>query len=65
MSFSIDLWNGVDIIREKYTTIRREFRSFVNFLIKYNTIEIQHCKNLDILYNEFKEKNNKTESIFE
>ena len=65
MSFSIDLWNGGDIIREKYTTIRREFRSFVNFLIKYNTIEIQHCKNLDILYNEFKEKNNKTESIFE
>ena len=65
MSFSIDLWNGVDIIREKYTTIRREFRSFVNFLIKYNTIEIQHCKNLDILYNEFKEKNNQTESIFE
>ena len=65
MSFSIDLWNGVDIIREKYTTIRREFRSFVNFLIKYNTIEIQHYKNLDILYNEFKEKNNQTESIFE
>ena len=65
MSFGIDLWNGANIIKDKYATIRREFRSFVNFLTKYSTFESQHCKNLDILYNEFKEKNNQTDSNFE
>ena len=65
MSFCIDLWNGINIIKDKYALIRREFRSFVNFLTKYNTFETQHCKNLDILYNEFKEKNNQTDSKFE
>ena len=65
MSFCIDLWNGINIIKDKYALIRREFRSFVNFLTKYNTFETQHCKNLDILYNEFKEKNNQADSKFE
>ena len=65
MSFCIDLWNGSNIIKDKYALIRREFRSFVNFLTKYNTFETQHCKNLDILYNEFKEKNNQIDSNFE
>ena len=65
MSFGIDLWNGANIIKDRYATIRREFRSFVNFLSKYSLFESQHCKNLDILYNEFKEKNNQTGSNFE
>ena len=56
MSFSIDLWNGVNIIKDKYTNMRRELRSFANFLTKYNTYELQHCKNLDSLFNEFKEQ---------
>ena len=65
MSFGIDLWNGANIIKDRYATIRREFRSFVNFFSKYSLFESQHCKNLDILYNEFKEKNNQTGSNFE
>ena len=56
MSFCIDLWNGVNIIKDKYTNMRRELRSFANFLTKYNTYELQHCKNLDSLFNEFKEQ---------
>ena len=65
MSFSIDLWNGINIIKEKYNSIRREFRLFTNFLSKYYTCEIQHCKNLDSLYNEFKEINTNKDSNFE
>ena len=65
MSFSIDLWNGSNIIKDKYTNLRREFRSFANFLSKYNTYESQHCKNLDYLYNEFKEQNKQIDSEFE
>ena len=65
MSFSIDLWNGANIIKDKYLSIRRQFRLFANFITKYNTYEIQHCKNLDSLYNEFREKNTKPESDFE
>ena len=65
MSFSIDLWNGANIIKDKYLSIRRQFRLFANFITKYNTYEIQHCKNLDSLYNEFREKNTKPDSDFE
>ena len=65
MSFSIDLWNGSNIIKDNYINIRREFRSFSNFLSKYNTYENQHCKNLDYLYNEFKEQNKQINSEFE
>ena len=65
MSFSIDLWNGFNIIKDKYSSIRREYRSFSNFLTKYNTYETQHCKNLDSLYNEFKEQNIKNKTDFE
>ena len=65
MSFSIDLWNGIHTIKEKYTSIRREFRLFTNFLTKYYACEIQHCKNLDSLYNEFKEINTNKDSNFE
>ena len=64
MSFSIDLWNGSNIIKTKYNNLRQKYRSFNNFLIKYNTVESQHCKNLDYLYNEFKEQNKKN-SYFE
>ena len=64
MSFSIDLWNGSNIIKNKYNNLRQKYRSFNNFLIKYNTVESQHCKNLDYLYNEFKEQNKKN-SYFE
>ena len=55
MSFSIDLWNGSNKIKNSYNNLRQKYRSFNNFLVKYNTIESQHCKNLDNLYNEFKE----------
>ena len=55
MSFSIDLWNGSNKIKNSYNNLRQKYRSFNNFLMKYNIIESQHCKNLDNLYNEFKE----------
>ena len=64
MSFSIDLWNGSNIIKTKYNNLRQKYRSFNNFLIKYNAVESQHCRNLDYLYNEFKEQNKKN-SYFE
>ena len=65
MSFSIDLWNGFNSIKDRYNSIRREFRSFSTFLSKYNTCENQHCKNLDNLYNEFKEQNTQNKTDFE
>ena len=65
MSFSIDLWNGYNAIRDKYINMRMKLRSFSNFLTKYNTYETQHCKNLDSLYNEFKEQNIQQNSSFE
>ena len=65
MSFSIDLWNGFNSIKDRYNSIRREFRSFSTFLSKYNTCETQHCKNLDNLYNEFKELNAQNKTDFE
>ena len=65
MSFSIDLWNGFNAIKDKYNSIRRDFRSFSNFLTRYNTYETQHCKNLDSLYNEFKEQSVQKKSDFE
>ena len=65
MSFSIDLWNGFNSIKDRYNSIRKELRSFSTFLSKYNTCETQHCKNLDNLYNEFKEQNVQNKTDFE
>ena len=58
MSFCVDLWNGFDIIKEKFTITHRQIKAFKKLLTSYTAAETEHCKNLDYIYKEFKDIGN-------
>ena len=58
MSFCVDLWNGFDIIKQKFISTRRHIKHFNKLLNAYVSIEKEYCKNLDYIYKEFKDTGN-------
>ena len=58
MSFCVDLWNGFDIIKERFISTRRHIKHFNKLLNAYVCIEKEYCKNLDYIYKEFKDTGN-------
>ena len=58
MSFCVDLWNGFEIIKEKFTTTHRHIKSFNKLINGLVSIEKEYCKNLDNIYKEFKDTGN-------
>ena len=58
MSFSVDLWNGFDIIKTQIFSVQKKIKTISKVLQTYLTIESTYNKNLENLYKEFKEANN-------
>ena len=58
MSFSVDLWNGFEIIKEKFNTTHKHIKAFNKLLNRFVSFEKDYCTNLDYLYKEFKDTGN-------
>ena len=50
MSFSIDLWNGFDLLKNKYNSTYNKVQILYNILNTFINMEKDYSKNLDILY---------------
>mgnify|MGYP006873018918 CR=1 FL=1 len=57
MSFSIDLWNGFDIIKSSFTSNNKRMKQILDILTLYSSLQKEYCKGLDNLYKEAKEYN--------
>ena len=55
MSFCVDLWNGFETIKEKFTITHRQIKHFNKLINAYINFEKEYCKNLDSLYKEYKD----------
>ena len=55
MSFCVDLWDGFEAIKEKFSLMYKQIKIFNKLLNNYITFEKEYCKNLDNLYKEFKD----------
>ena len=58
MSFSVDLWNGIDKIKNQFNSTQRKLKTFSKLLTSYITIETNYYKGLENLYKEYKENSN-------
>ena len=57
MSFSIDLWNGLDIIKSSFTSNNKRMKQILDILTLYSSLQREYYKGLDNLYKEAKEYN--------
>ena len=64
MSFSVDLWNGFDLIKIQYNSIHKKLKSLNSLLSTYCIIETEYCRNLENLYREYKD-NTKPEFLLD
>lgn len=55
MSFCVDLWDGFDTIKERFSLMHKQIKYFSKLLNNYIAFEKDYCKNLDNLYKEFKD----------
>ena len=58
MSFSVDLWNGFDIIKTQIFSVQKKMKVISKAISSYLAIDATYNKNLENLYKEFKEINN-------
>ena len=58
MSFSVDLWNGFDLIKPQILSVQKKIKTISKVLSTYLTIESNYNKGLENLYKEFKEASN-------
>ena len=56
MSFRVDLWNGVNLVKAQITSTFEKMSNFYNILLSYSNFQKAHCKNLETLYKENKDK---------
>ena len=55
MSFSSDLWNGFDILKKNYLKTYSKIKHFYEILFSFASLEKNHSKNLEILYEQNKD----------
>lgn len=56
MSFSIDLWNGFNLLKDKFTATFNKVQTLYNIFISFLNMEKEYSKNLDSLYNTNKDQ---------
>ena len=56
MSFSVDLWNGFGILKDKFFTTYNKVQILYNLFISFINMEKEYSKNLDILYKDYNGK---------
>ena len=64
MSFCVDLWDGFETIKEKFSLMYKQIKNFSKLLNNYIAFEKDYCKNLDNLYKEFKDLSLSTDFDF-
>jgi hypothetical protein len=52
MSFSVDMWNGFEEIKNRINLIKQQMKNFQKLLISYLNNGKEYCKNLDLIYKE-------------
>jgi hypothetical protein len=55
MSFSVDLWNGFDIIKNEFSVNCKRIKQTLDIFTSYSLLIKEYVKGLDILYKEAKE----------
>ena len=55
MSFSVDLWDGFDIIKNQFNSTRKKLKVLYKLLSSYIELETNYCKNIENIYKEYKE----------
>ena len=55
MSFRVDLWNGIDLIKNQYNSTHKRLKSLIGLLTSYISYEADYCRNLELLYREYKD----------
>ena len=55
MSFSSDLWNGFDILKKNFLHTYNKIKHFYEIMFSFASLEKNHSKNLEILYEQNKD----------
>ena len=58
MSFSVDLWNGTDVIKKQVFSVLKKIKTLSKVISSYLAIEANYIKSLENLYKENKENIN-------
>ena len=58
MSFSVDLWNGFDVIKNQVFSVQKKIKTIFKVITSYQAIESNYNKSLENLYKEFKDMSN-------
>ena len=65
MSFSVDLWNGFDIIKSSFTLNIKKLNQLIQILLSYSSYIKDYSKNLMNLYQTSKESLGKEDPILD
>ena len=63
MSFSSDLWNGFDMLRKNFLQTYNKIKHFYEMMFSFASLEKNHSKNLEILYEQNKDFFNSDEIL--
>ena len=63
MSFSSDLWNGFDILKKNFLHTYNKLKHFYEIMFAFASLEKNHSKNLEILYEQNKDLLNSDEIL--
>lgn len=55
MSFSVDLWNGIDSIKNQINSTQKKIKTIQKLVTSYISIETNYSKNLENLFKELKD----------
>ena len=55
MSFSVDLWNGLNIIKSHFSSTFNKMNAINNILLSYASYQKSYSKGLESLYNSYKD----------
>ena len=55
MSFSVDLWNGIDSIKNQINSTQKKIKTIQKLVTSYINIEANYSKNLENLFKELKD----------
>ena len=63
MSFSSDLWNGFDILKKNFLNTYNKLKHFYEIMFSFASLEKNHSKSLEILYEQNKDLFNSDEIL--
>ena len=64
MSFSSDLWNGFDIIKNIFLKTFNKLKNFYEIIFSFASLEKNYTNNLEVLFEQYKDLFN-SEDIFQ